>query len=77
MRGKNSPLFEIARVLVRFDHVARRIVNANHGNGRVNPNTRSLQCRIRPRTLYHFRFFIKGDNSPLMRLDGGNNLMER
>jgi hypothetical protein len=23
--------FEIARVLVRFDHVARFIVNANHG----------------------------------------------
>jgi hypothetical protein len=23
-------LFEIARVLVRFDHVARFIVNANH-----------------------------------------------
>jgi hypothetical protein len=28
--SKNSPLFEIARVLVRFDHVASRIVNANH-----------------------------------------------
>jgi hypothetical protein len=26
----HSPLFELARVLVRFDHVARRIVNANH-----------------------------------------------
>ena len=25
------PLFKIARVLVRFDHVARFIVNANHG----------------------------------------------
>jgi hypothetical protein len=25
-----SPLFEIARVLVRFDHVAGFIVNANH-----------------------------------------------
>ena len=24
------PVFEIARVLVRFDHVARFIVNANH-----------------------------------------------
>jgi hypothetical protein len=23
-------LFEVARVLVRFDHLARRIVNANH-----------------------------------------------
>jgi hypothetical protein len=27
---KASPLFEIARVLVRLDHVARRIVNPNH-----------------------------------------------
>jgi hypothetical protein len=26
-----SPLFELARVLVRFDHVASIIVNANHG----------------------------------------------
>jgi hypothetical protein len=28
---QNSPLFEIALVLVRLDHVARFIVNANHG----------------------------------------------
>ena len=27
----NSPLFEIARVLVRFDHIARVVVDANHG----------------------------------------------
>ena len=27
---KASPLSEIARVLVRFDHVASNIVNANH-----------------------------------------------
>jgi len=26
-----SPLFEIARVLVRLDHVASFIVNTNHG----------------------------------------------
>jgi hypothetical protein len=26
-----SPLFELARVLVRFDHIASRIVDANHG----------------------------------------------
>jgi hypothetical protein len=26
-----SPLLEIALVLVRLDHVANRIVNANHG----------------------------------------------
>jgi hypothetical protein len=28
---KASPLSEIARMLVRFDHVANFIVNANHG----------------------------------------------
>jgi hypothetical protein len=27
---KASPLFEIARLLVRFDHVATFVVNANH-----------------------------------------------
>jgi len=27
----NLRFFEIAQVLVRFDHVARFIVNANHG----------------------------------------------
>jgi hypothetical protein len=26
-----SPLFELALVLVRFDHVACRIVNTDHG----------------------------------------------
>ncbi len=30
MRVKTSPFFEIALVLVRLDHVARRIVNADH-----------------------------------------------
>jgi hypothetical protein len=30
MTGAYSPLLEIALVLVRFDHVARIIVNANH-----------------------------------------------
>ena len=30
-RGKKSQLFEIARVLVRLNQVARFIVNANHG----------------------------------------------
>jgi hypothetical protein len=28
--GLRSPLFEIALVFVRFDHVPSRIVNANH-----------------------------------------------
>jgi len=27
---KNLPLFELARLLVRFDHIASLIVNANH-----------------------------------------------
>ena len=27
---ETSPLFEIAVVFVRFDHVARSIINANH-----------------------------------------------
>jgi hypothetical protein len=26
----SSPLFELARVLLRFDHVVRIVVNANH-----------------------------------------------
>jgi hypothetical protein len=30
-RKRTHQLLEIARVLVRFDHVARFIVNANHG----------------------------------------------
>jgi hypothetical protein len=30
-RLKKSRLFEIARVLVRLDHIASRIVNVNHG----------------------------------------------
>jgi hypothetical protein len=29
MRVKTSPLFELARLLVRFDHVASFIVNAD------------------------------------------------
>jgi hypothetical protein len=28
---KASPLFELALVLVRFDHIASIIVDANHG----------------------------------------------
>jgi hypothetical protein len=32
MRVKSAPLFGIALVLVRFDHVASGIVNADHRN---------------------------------------------
>jgi len=31
LASKNSPLFELARVFMRLDHVASIIVNANHG----------------------------------------------
>jgi hypothetical protein len=31
VRGKTSPLFEIALVLVCLDHIASIVVNANHG----------------------------------------------
>jgi hypothetical protein len=30
MRVKTLPLFELARALVRFDHAARVVVNADH-----------------------------------------------
>jgi hypothetical protein len=30
MRVKTSPFFELARVLVHFDHIASIIVSANH-----------------------------------------------
>ena len=33
VKTRALPLFEIARVLVRFDQVASRIGNANHGIG--------------------------------------------
>jgi hypothetical protein len=29
--GKFSPLFEIALMLLRLDHIATLIINANHG----------------------------------------------
>jgi hypothetical protein len=33
----SSPLFEIASVLVRFDHIASFIVNLNHSGVRPHP----------------------------------------
>ena len=39
-----SRVFEIALVLVRFDHVARRIVNANHGIMRATALRRVSDC---------------------------------
>ena len=37
MRTNRSPLFEVARVLVRLDHIASLIVNANDGGVRPHP----------------------------------------
>jgi hypothetical protein len=44
MRAKNSPLFEIARALVRLDHVASVIVNVDHGI--MRPAVKLLFCVI-------------------------------
>jgi len=41
---RNSRLFELARVLVRLDHVAGRIVNVNHG---IATESVSLCVRIK------------------------------
>jgi hypothetical protein len=44
---KPSPLFELACVLVRLDHVARFIVNANHGIMRAAAKFRVVECVAR------------------------------
>jgi hypothetical protein len=41
---KASPLSELARVLVRLDHVASRIVNANHCIMRSAVELRVADC---------------------------------
>ena len=50
-----SPLFEIARVPVRFDHVARFIGNANHGIVRDSLHIHTLipPKKIRASALGH------------------------
>ena len=55
-----SPLFEIARVLVSFNHVAHFVVNANHG--------------VPIRLAKLARFFLKlcayeNDNSPIKKFN--------
>jgi hypothetical protein len=42
----NSPFFEIARVPVRLDHVARFIVNANHNIMRAAEKLRVVDCAL-------------------------------
>jgi hypothetical protein len=42
----NSPLFEIARVLVRVDHVARCIVNANQSMMAAGPRKFSISSPV-------------------------------
>jgi hypothetical protein len=60
-----APLFEIASVLVRFDHVARFIVNANHGITAFDSCRRTespaRHCRLNPRCVnltYREAFFL-------------------
>ena len=36
-----SPIFQLARVLVRFDHIAWRIVNADHTIMRITKSRKS------------------------------------
>jgi hypothetical protein len=43
---QGSPLIEIARVLVRFDQVARFIVNANHGIVRAAEKLRVADSKL-------------------------------
>jgi len=45
---KASPLFEIARVLLCFDHVARLIVNANHSVMSAAKKLSVVDCDSRP-----------------------------
>jgi hypothetical protein len=49
-------LLEIALVLVRFDHVASRIINAKHGTVRyqVMPYTKIRRRPTRPTSAIHF-----------------------
>ena len=47
--NKNSPLFQIVRVLVRFDHVASFIVNANHKILLFTSSSLSSPCSEKPR----------------------------
>jgi hypothetical protein len=54
MQAKTSPLFEIALVLVRFDHVANVIGNADHSVMRAAEKLRVLDCRARISTSSRF-----------------------
>ena len=48
--AQTSPFFEIARVLVRFDHVARVVINANHKRSGLQTHiatTESVCCACR------------------------------
>jgi hypothetical protein len=44
MRVKTSPVSEIALMLMRLDHVARRIVNANHSIVRAAVELLVVKC---------------------------------
>jgi len=49
--GKLSSLFEFARRFVRFDHVARVIVNVNHGNDVSGKNCRRILRLANPEAM--------------------------
>jgi len=49
--GICSPLLEIARVLVRLDHIASFIVNANHGIVGADVENRSQPQQLQPFTV--------------------------
>jgi hypothetical protein len=49
--GICSPLLELASVLVRFDHVTRLIVNANHGIVGGDVENRSQPQQLQPFTV--------------------------
>jgi hypothetical protein len=56
-KNVNSPLFEIALVLVRFNHVAHFIVNANHSVIEATLYISALGNSLFSITLPRRRFF--------------------
>ncbi len=54
--SKTLRLFELARVVVRLDHVARFIVNADHS---INANARCRKMRLLPSTFEESDIFVR------------------
>src|SRR5262249_51862859 len=70
---KTSPLFEIALVFVRFDHVATLIINANHRIVRPTPKT-SRSRRYDPCGLTNFHVPSPVLRHRRARSDAGDSL---